>query len=502
MAVKNKVVLFYPRYDGPPLSAPACLLALASPLLDAGYRVAVIDAALGGDFEGKIAREVADPETVCLGISVLTGPMIRGAIRVARRTKQQHPHLPVIFGGWHPTLLPEQTLQPDFVDAIVRGQGELTFVEVVQRLAHRDGLEGVRGTSHKSNGKVVNEAERPVVNINQLPLPAYHLADHDAYARICGVRKLAYATSVGCPYACHYCTDQVFYNRRFNALTASRTVAEMVELAQRYRAEEIALLDSNFPVDVHRAVAVARGILNSGVRFRWTFQASTDFLCRMSDEEVQVLAASGVTHMGFGTESASLEVLALMNKKHQRIDQMYETARKAQGAGIHLTFNLIFGYPGETEADRIETFRIMGDIARQFWNVSFSPNIFTPYPGIDIWPQLRALGVREPQTLEEWVDLPLGQNVLPWLQGEELRRLRSMLEFFLLHNQIRKATKNSPWLRTGLRRMLTAPVRWRVRTNHLAFPWELWLARGAEKLVTRRSLLTGQPLGHSMDEVC
>jgi len=479
-----------------------CLLALASPLLQSGYRVAVIDAAITENYEDRIAREIADPETVCLGISVLTGPMIGGAIRVARRTKRQHPGLPVIFGGWHPTLLPEQTLQPDFVDAVVRGQGELTLVEAVDRLARGDGLEGVRGTSHKTNGKVVSEAERPVVNINQLPLPAYHLADHDAYARICGVRKLAYATSVGCPYACHYCTDQVFYSRRFNALTAARTISEMVELAHRYRADEIALLDSNFPVDVHRAVAIARGLLDAGVRFGWTFQASTDFLCRMSDEEVQVLAASGVTHMGFGTESASLEVLALMNKKHQRIDQMYETARKAERAGIHLTFNLIFGYPGETEADRIETFRIMGDIARQFWNVSFSPNIFTPYPGIPIWPQLRELGVREPQSLEEWIELPLGHNVLPWLQGEELRRLRSMMEFFLLHNQIRKATKNSPWMRAGLRRMLTAPVRWRVRTNHLAFPWELWLARSAERLVTRRSLLTGQPLGHSMDEVC
>jgi len=479
-----------------------CLLALASPLLQSGYRVAVIDAAITENYEDRIAREITDPETVCLGISVLTGPMIGGAIRVARRTKRSHPDLPVIFGGWHPTLLPEQTLQPDFVDAVVRGQGELTLVEAVDRLARGDGLEGVRGTSHKTNGKVVSEAERPVVNINQLPLPAYHLADHDAYARICGVRKLAYATSVGCPYACHYCTDQVFYSRRFNALTAARTISEMVELAHRYRADEIALLDSNFPVDVHRAVAIARGLLDAGVRFGWTFQASTDFLCRMSDEEVQVLAASGVTHMGFGTESASLEVLALMNKKHQRIDQMYETARKAERAGIHLTFNLIFGYPGETEADRIETFRIMGDIARQFWNVSFSPNIFTPYPGIPIWPQLRELGVREPQSLEEWIELPLGHNVLPWLQGEELRRLRSMMEFFLLHNQIRKATKNSPWMRAGLRRMLTAPVRWRVRTNHLAFPWELWLARSAERLVTRRSLLTGQPLGHSMDEVC
>ena len=500
--MKNKVVLFYPRYDGPPLSAPLCLLALGSPLLEAGYRVAVIDAAITPSYEKRVEQEVADPDTVCLGISVLTGPMIRGAIRVARRTKQQHPKLPVIFGGWHPTLLPEQTLRPDFVDAVVRGQGEVTIVEVVERLAQGEGLEGVRGTAHKSGGKVVSEAERPVVNINQLPLPAYHLADHDAYARACGVRKLAYATSVGCPYACHYCTDQVFYSRRFNALTAERTVAEMTALAQRYGAEEIALLDSNFPVDVHRAVAIARGILDSGVRFRWTFQASTDFLCRMSDEEVQVLAASGVTHMGFGTESASVEVLALMNKKHQRIDQMYETAGKAERAGIHLTFNLIFGYPGETEADRIETLRIMGDIARQFWNVSFSPNIFTPYPGIPIWPQLREMGVREPQSLEEWIDLPLGRNILPWLQGEELRRLRSMLEFFLLHNQIRKATKNSRWLRAGLRRALTAPVRWRVRTNHLAFPWELWLARSAEKLVTRRSLLTGQPLEHSMDEVC
>jgi radical SAM superfamily enzyme YgiQ (UPF0313 family) len=500
--VKNKVVLFYPRYDGPPLSAPLCLLALATPLLQAGYRVAVIDAAITQGYEDRIAQEVADPETVCLGISVLTGPMIRGAIRVARRTKQQHPQLPVIFGGWHPTLLPEQTLQPEFVDAVVRGQGELTFLEVVERLARGESLEGVRGASHKKNGLVVNEADRPVVNINHLPLPAYHLADHETYARICGVRKLAYATSVGCPYACHYCTDQVFYSRRFNALSVARTVAEMVDLAQRYRAEEIALLDSNFPVDVHRALAIARGIFESGARFRWTFQASTDFLCRMSDDEVQLLAASGVTHMGFGTESASLEVLALMNKKHQRIDQMYETARKAERAGIHLTFNLIFGYPGETEPDRIETFRIMGDIARQFWNVSFSPNIFTPYPGIPIWPQLREMGVREPQSLEEWIELPLGHNVLPWLQGEELRRLRSMLEFFLLHNQIRRATKNSRWMRAGLRRMLTAPVRWRVRTNHLAFPWELWLARSAEKLVTRRSLLTGQPLGHSMDEVC
>ncbi|HEY6291437.1 MAG TPA: radical SAM protein, partial [Terriglobia bacterium] len=167
-----------------------------------------------------------------------------------------------------------------------------------------------------------------------------------------------------------------------------------------------------------------------------------------------------------------------------------------------VTFNVILAYPGETEKDRLETFRIMSDIARRYSNVSFSPNIFTPYPGIPIWPQLKALGVVEPQTLEEWSDLPLGKNVLPWLQGEELRRLQRVLEFFLLNNQIRKATSGAPWLRRGVRRALGAPLRWRLRTSRFDFPWELWLARTTERLVTRRSLLTGQSLSHSMQEVC
>ena len=184
---------------------------------------------------------------------------------------------------------------------------------------------------------------------------------------------------------------------------------------------EVALLDSNFPVNVKRAVEIAKGFVDSKLRFRWTFQASTDLLCRMTDAEVGLLGEAGVSHMGFGTESASQEVLALMNKKHQRIDEMYETARKSEQAGIRVTFNLILGYPGETEADRLETFRIMSDIACKHANVSFSPNIFTPYPGIPIWPELRKMGVREPQSLEEWANVDLGSNHLPWLQGQGTR---------------------------------------------------------------------------------
>ncbi len=499
-ASRGKIVLFYPPYDCDALGAPLCLLVLASPLLQAGFHVVMIDAAIVPDWESKIVRESRD--ALLVGISVLTGPMIGAAVRAAKSVKASFPQLPVLFGGWHPSLVPGQTLNERFVDGIVRGQGELTLLEVAEKLAKGESFVGVQGTSTKHSGLVQHAPERRTALLDDLPMPAFHMVDFDAYERASGIRKLAYATSVGCPYACNYCTDMVFYKRRFNALSAERVVAEVSDLAERHDIEEVAMLDSNLPVDWRRAIDIARGFIAAKTRFRWTFQASTDFLCRMSDEDVRLLGESGVSHMGFGTESTNAEVLKMMNKRHQRVNEMFETARKAALGGIHVTFNLILGYPGETETHRLETFRTMSDIARQFWNVSFSPNIFTPYPGIPIWPQLREMGVHEPQNLREWEELPLGKNKLPWLQGDELMRLRRALEYFLVNNQIRKATKSRPGLRDGFRRALGAPIRWRLRSNRFSFPWELWVARSFEKITWRRSLLTGQVLSTKPTEVC
>ena len=498
-------MLFYPPYDGPPLGAPLSLLCLASPLLQAGFEVKLVDNLISPNYEETILREAKD--ALLLGISVLTGPHIGAAVRISKAVKKQTPSLPIVFGGWHASLATQQTLQEPYVDAIVRGQGELTLLELAQRLASGDSLHGVRGLSFKdADGQIVHEPERPVADINTLPAPAYHLADPTIYAAASGVRQLAYTSSVGCPYQCNYCTDMVFYKRRFNAYRVDRVVDELAELVPRYNIEHVPFFDSNFLVDRKRAVAIAKGIVASGVKFQWDFQTSTDFLALMSEEEVRLLAESGVHHIGFGTESASQEVLALMNKRFQHVDQMVETARKTNLAGIHIVFNIILGYPGESEVQRQQTFRVMSDIAKEYSNVSFSPNIFTPYPGIPIWPQLKEMGVREPQSLEEWETLALGANVLPWLRGEELRRLQRSLEYFLLNNQIRKMTTKMttkiPWARRSVRRILGAPVRWRIGKSRYSFPWELWLSRTVEKVVTRRSLLTGQPLAERTQEVC
>jgi anaerobic magnesium-protoporphyrin IX monomethyl ester cyclase len=490
-ANRGKVILFYPPYDGPPLGAPLSLLSLAGTLRKANFEVALIDAAIEPRYLDKIREHCR--HAICIGISVLTGPMIRGAIEAARYVKEYAPAVPVIFGGWHPTLCPESTLSEPYVDVVVRGQGEVTIVELAKALADKNPLDFIQGISWKKNGRLIENFERRVQPVDTFAPPAYELTDFDAYERASGKRELAYATSVGCPYACNYCTDMVVYKRRFNAYAAEHVVAELVGLVQQYRISNVALLDSNFPVDLRRAIAIAQGIRDSGVKFTWTFQASTDFICRMSQDEVQLLADSGVSYMGFGTESTSKAVLKLMNKRHQRVDEMYETARKASLAGIRVTFNLILGYPGETEQDRLETFRTMSDIGRQFSNVRFSPNIFTPYPGIPIWPQLRELGVVEPQTLEDWMTMPLGANLLPWLRGRELARLDRMLEYFLLLNQVRRKP-GAGLLQKHIGKLISRPIRWRLDSSQLSFPWELWLSHVSEYLVKRRSLITGQPL--------
>lgn len=492
MLTRGKVVLFYPPYDGPPLGAPLCLLALAGTLREAGFEVVLVDAAITPNYLDRIREECAS--AICIGISVLTGPMIRGAIAAARHVKQHAPLVPVVFGGWHPTLCPQSTLRGPYVDIVVRGQGEVTIVELATALAAARPLDMIAGISWKKDGRLVENFERRVQPADTFAAPAFDLTDFDAYERKTGKRELAYATSVGCPYACNYCTDMVVYKRRFNAYSADRVVAELTELVQRYRISHVALLDSNFPVDLKRAIAIAQGIFDSGLKFTWTFQASTDFICRMTQEQVQLLADSGVSYMGFGTESTSTAVLKLMNKRHQRVDEMYETARKASLAGIRINFNLILGYPGETEADRLHTFRTMSDIGRQFPNVRFSPNIFTPYPGIPIWPQLRELGVVEPQTLEEWEKMPLGANLLPWLRGRELARLNRMLAYFLLLNQVSRRRSSRPLPGRLIGKIITAPIRWRLNASLFSFPWELWLSHLSERLVKRRSLITGQEL--------
>jgi radical SAM superfamily enzyme YgiQ (UPF0313 family) len=493
----SRVVLFLPPYEGRVFGPPLGLLSLAASLRTAGFTPVIIDGAISTDYLDQIRHETEN--CIAFGVSLLTGPMIRQAVAASRLVRRLRPDLPIIYGGWHPSLLTAQTLREEFVDLVVRHQGEKTLVEVLQRQAAGASLDLVAGCWFKRQGEICRNPDRHPSPLSDLPPPAYDLVDFDAYARASGSRKLPYATSIGCPYACNYCTDSVFYNRRFNPEDVADVVDRIADLVSRYKLTEVALVDSNFLVDTRRAVAIARGFAEREVKFNWTFQASTDLLCRLTDAEVELLAESGVSHIGFGTESASPEVLRSMNKAHQHIPDMFEAARKCSCAGIRVTYNLIFGYPGEEERHRRETLRVMAQIASRFDNVTFSPNVFTPYPGIPIWPELRSRGLQEPESLEAWSDMGLGTVEMPWLDPRANEELKRGVSYFLLDNQLTKTRK-----RSGSRvfrftlAILRKPLRWRLKYHFFSWPLELWISMAQQWLVIRRSLLTGDSLSRSL----
>src|SRR6266545_4269946 len=128
----RKIVFFFPAFSSTEATAPLGILAVATPLLRAGYQVRIIDSTITPDYEATVLSELQD--ALCLAVSLVTGPMIRETVRMARAAKALYPDLPVVLGGWHPSLLPDQTLAAEFVDIVVKGQGEDAFLEVVQRI--------------------------------------------------------------------------------------------------------------------------------------------------------------------------------------------------------------------------------------------------------------------------------------------------------------------------------------------------------------------------------
>ena len=144
----------------------------------------------------------------------------------------------------------------------------------------------------------------------------------------------------------------------------------------------------------------------------------------------------------------------------------------------------------------------MGEIASTFENVTFSPNLFTPYPGIPIWPDLIARGMREPESLDSWATVDLGGASLPWLNGRSLRILERAISYFLLDNHLKKMRwRAKSRIARALLQAIRRPLDWRLRHYSFAWPLELWLSMANRWLVMRRSLLTGQPLANKLTPV-
>ena len=226
---RKKVVFFFPAFSSQEATAPLGILAVSTPLLRAGYQVRIIDSTITPNFQRRVIEELND--AICLAVSLVTGPMIRETVQIAREVKRLYPEMPIVLGGWHPSLLPDQTLAAEYVDVVVIGQGEEALLEMVQRLEAGESLRGHAGrrATRKTAG-CVSTPRAPLRPLAEMPPKAYHLADFDAYQRVCGRRWAMYTSSLACPYNCGYCTNDGVYGRKWNALEPEQVVEETTDL--------------------------------------------------------------------------------------------------------------------------------------------------------------------------------------------------------------------------------------------------------------------------------
>jgi radical SAM superfamily enzyme YgiQ (UPF0313 family) len=482
----GRVVLFFPSYFSDEAAPPLALIHLAAPLLERGYEVKIVDSAVVGDPVPEVLA--ACEGALCLGLSMVTGPMITEAVRVALAVRASLPALPIVAGGWHASILPEQTLRADCIDAVVKGQGEITFLEMVERYAagERD-LAGIPGCLYKKDGQLVWNADRGYTDINRLPRRPFELVDMEAYARKCGgLRWLLYCTSHGCPWDCSYCSNASVYGRNWKPLQAETAVQEMAELERRYDLSMIDIIDDNYLVRRDRALDIAEGLLKAGTRFAYYVQTRTDQVDRVKDDELALLARSGLRRIFFGLESGSTRVMRSVNKRLD-LETAYRTARRCREVGIRPSFNLIFGLPAEEEIDLHETLSVVDRIGQANPDADFFTNIFSPYPGSPIWPQALARGIKEPQSLLEWAAFHPRIQELPWLSGERHAHIQRLREFIRIGYSARQMVVSEPkGLRGVARRTLKSAARWRLRRSAVAFPVEVWALK-AYQAVKRRA---------------
>lgn len=474
MPTSKKIVFFFPSFASSEATAPLGILAVATPLLRAGYQVCLIDSTITPNYKKRVLEEVQD--ALCLGVSLVTGPMIRETVEIARAIKEWNSDFPIILGGWHPSLLPTQTLQAPYVDYIVRGQGEEALLDLVKHIESRSAPDLVPGIGFKRDNKMVFTPERALKPLVDMPPKAYHLADFDAYERGCGRRWAMYTSSLACPFNCSYCTNAGVYGRKWNALPAEQFVEETVDLSRRYNLEMLWIVDDNFLVDLDRARAISEGLVRAGAEFKWSIQATTNLVARLSLEDLKLLRRSGLHQVCQGAESGSPKILAAMNKGFQNFETINESAERLLAAGIRPSFNIIFAYPGEGPKERNETVRFMMRMCRRYPGVEFWTNIFTPYPGAPVMEKAAEIGIQVPDSFEGWADFFPRYTKLPWLDGRDHQRLQVTRDYLrIAFDRIPIASDTRGTFTRLAQKSISLPARWRLDHDVYRLPVELWI---------------------------
>jgi radical SAM superfamily enzyme YgiQ (UPF0313 family) len=374
----------------------------------------------------------ARPDVVGVSASSVN---VNAAVAIARRVREAL-DVPLVLGGPHVTALPH-TLPAPF-DVGVRGEGELTFVDLMrlrdeQGRFEPDALAGIDGLAYRAAGAVKLTAPRATIaDLSTVPPPDRSLLRGDfATAHV--------VSSRGCPYRCRFCASRAMWGE-WRAFPAAHVLAELDDVIERRGAREVHFFDDLFVADLARLMAIADGAAARGwpgrVRFSCTLRAE------LAREEVFAkLARLGVSRVTFGAESQSPTVLRWLKGEGADIAANQRALDLARRHGMTCSPSFIKGAPGETGDDLLATYEFILRGVRERKIDYFEMHCLTPFPGSEIWDIAKTRGLVAD-------DMDFDELRTPW-ERQYLNEAMPKTSFYFFENLNAIATR---WLGMNRRR--------------------------------------------------
>jgi len=343
-----------------------------------GYSPEIVDSLADGLTDFELRKIIEDKKPDIVGFSVLTFNLL-DCLDVARMIREVSPETKICFGGFHPTIYPQETLKFSEVDFIVIGEGEITFNELVKvldknnndnindKLALIDGL----GWKNREFGlSTINKPRKAVANLDQIPMPAHDLIDLEKYTVVLAndAKVASIQTSRGCPSKCTFCDIRL---TRYRYRSAEDVLKEVQYLKSR-GISEFFIIDDTFTINRKRVFKLCNLFIDEKINIKFKISSRID---RVDQEMLDILKKAGCYRIHYGIESGSQRLLDYLEKEIT-IEQIRKSIYQTKSAGIEIFAYMMIGIPTETKQDIDESMKLVLELKPDHVNYS----ICTPFP--------------------------------------------------------------------------------------------------------------------------
>ena len=369
----NPSVGYYDRT----MSTPLGLLSIGTYLEQYGHQVRVYDRCVDKTKLKQVLKQFS-PEIA--GISVMSSRGLKDAMSISKELKRMG--LTVVWGGQLPSLQPELAIGNDYVDIVSFGEGEETWLELLDRISSGKAFSDVRGILYKKDAEIVRNPCRPFIDLEKLPALDWSLIDVTKYMQTyLGCKRMMYLySSKGCPGHCAFCPNVTYHKSTHRDRPNAQVVEEIRYLKERYGLDGVYFSDEVWRLKRSEMEDFCRRIKEVEQPFQWGVDLRVGIF---NEEDYRTMYDAGCRWIFFGIESGSQE---MQRRIHKNIpyEKIKPTVEMLNRIGFTTMASFIVGFPDETADELRETASMINELP-----LGLTPIFhFTPIPGTELYDRL------------------------------------------------------------------------------------------------------------------